>query len=65
MWLLGRFSKDIVVNFDPDTAGAAATDKSRGMLLEEEFNIRVLRLEAGLILICLSARTARKRMPRR
>ncbi len=45
--LLGRFSKDIVVNFDPDTAGAAATDKSLGMLLEEEFNIRVLRLETG------------------
>jgi DNA primase len=45
--LLGRFSKDIVVNFDPDTAGAAATDKSLGMLLEEEFNIRVLRLEMG------------------
>jgi DNA primase len=45
--LLGRFSKDIVVNFDPDTAGATATDKSLGMLLEEEFNIRVLRLEAG------------------
>jgi DNA primase len=45
--LLGRFSKDIVVNFDPDTAGATATDKSLGMLLEEEFNIRVLRLESG------------------
>jgi DNA primase len=45
--LLGRFSKDIVVNFDPDTAGATATDKSLGMLLEEEFNIRVLRLETG------------------
>jgi DNA primase len=45
--LLGRFSKDIVVNFDPDTAGATATDKSLAMLLEEEFNIRVLRLEAG------------------
>src|SRR5205807_8710490 len=37
-----------VVNFDPDTAGATATDKSLGMLLEEEFNIRVLRLEAGV-----------------
>jgi DNA primase len=45
--LLGRFSKDIVVNFDPDTAGATATDKSLGMLLEEEFNIKVLRLETG------------------
>ncbi len=45
--LLARFSKNIVVNFDPDTAGAAATDKSLAMLLEEEFNIKVLRLEAG------------------
>ena len=45
--LLGRFSKYIVVNFDPDTAGAAATDRSLGMLLEEEFKIKILRLEAG------------------
>ena len=45
--LLGRYSKNIVVNFDPDTAGATATDKSLGMLLEEEFNVRVLRLESG------------------
>jgi len=45
--LLGRFSKNIVVNFDPDTAGAAATDRSLGMLLEEEFKIKILRLEAG------------------
>src|SRR5262249_55571284 len=45
--LLGRFSKNIVVNFDPDTAGATATDRSLGMLLEEEFNIKILRLESG------------------
>jgi DNA primase len=45
--LLGRFTRNVIVNFDPDTAGATATDKSLGMLLEEEFNIRVLRLEAG------------------
>lgn len=45
--LLARFSKDIVVNFDPDTAGATATDRSLGMLLAEEFHIKVLRLEAG------------------
>jgi DNA primase len=45
--LLGRFTKKVVVNFDPDTAGAAATDRSLGMLLEEDFEIRVLRLEAG------------------
>jgi DNA primase len=48
--LLGRFSKDkkdIVVNFDPDAAGAAATDRSLGMLLAEEFKIKILRLEEG------------------
>src|SRR5215470_13491086 len=45
--LLARFSKDIVVNFDPDTAGATATDRSLAMLVEEDFNIRILRLETG------------------
>ena len=45
--LLARFSKNIVVNFDPDTAGATATDRSLGMLLEEDFHIKVLRLEPG------------------
>jgi DNA primase len=45
--LLGRFSKDIVVNFDPDTAGAAATDRSLGMLVAEEFKIKILSLEEG------------------
>ncbi|HEX8814591.1 MAG TPA: DNA primase [Terriglobales bacterium] len=45
--LLGRFSKKIVVNFDPDTAGARATERTLGTLVEEEFVIRVLTLEAG------------------
>ena len=45
--LLGRFSKQLYVNFDPDTAGAAATDRSLATLVEEEFNIRILRLETG------------------
>jgi DNA primase len=45
--LLGRFSKRIVVNFDPDTAGARATERTLGLLVEEEFNIQVLTLEAG------------------
>src|SRR5260370_20929911 len=35
--LLGRFSKKIVVNFDPDTAGAPATDQFLAMLLAEHF----------------------------
>jgi DNA primase len=45
--LLGRFSKNVIVNFDPDTAGARATERTLGLLVEEEFNIRVLTLETG------------------
>jgi len=45
--LLGRFSKNVIVNFDPDTAGAKATERTLGLLVEEEFNIRVLTLEQG------------------
>jgi DNA primase len=45
--LLGRFSKNVVVNFDPDTAGAKATERTLGLLVEEEFQIKVLTLEAG------------------
>ena len=46
--LLGRFSKQIVVNFDPDAAGAKATERTLALLVEEEFDIRVLTLEQGL-----------------
>jgi DNA primase len=45
--LLGRFSKNAVVNFDPDTAGAKATERTLGLLVEEEFQIKVLTLEQG------------------
>ena len=45
--LLSRFTKQVVVNFDPDTAGAAATERSLSMLIEEEFEIKVLTLESG------------------
>jgi DNA primase len=45
--LLGRFSKQVVVNFDPDAAGAKATERTLGLLVEEEFEIRVLTLEQG------------------
>ena len=45
--LLGRFSKNVVVNFDPDTAGARATERTLGLLVEEDFQIKVLRLDAG------------------
>ncbi len=42
--LLGRFTKKVVVNFDPDEAGASATVRSLGILLENGFSIRVLAL---------------------
>ena len=45
--LLGRFNKNIIVNFDPDTAGAAAAERSLALLVSEDFQIKVLTLEAG------------------
>ena len=45
--LLKRFASKIVVNFDPDTAGAAAAERSLGMLVGEDFEIKVLSLEQG------------------
>jgi DNA primase len=46
--LLARFTKRIVVNFDPDTAGAAAAEKSIALLTEEDFDVKVVSLEDGL-----------------
>jgi len=43
-----RHSGRIVVNFDPDPAGANATEKSLQSLLEEGMHVRVLELEGGL-----------------
>lgn len=45
--LLARFTKQVVVNFDPDTAGAAAAERSLSLLVEEDFRIKVLTLEPG------------------
>jgi DNA primase len=45
--LLGRFTRKIVVNYDPDTAGQAATERSLTLLLEKEFDVRVLALPGG------------------
>lgn len=42
--LLGRFTKQIVVNYDPDNAGQAATERSLALLLEQDFDTRVLAL---------------------
>jgi DNA primase len=46
--LLGRFTRRVVVNFDPDTAGAAAAERSISLLTEEGFEVKVIALEGGL-----------------
>ncbi len=45
--LLARFTHKLVVNFDPDAAGAAAAERSLALLVEEDFQIKVLTLEPG------------------
>src|SRR6516164_7324599 len=42
--LLGRFTKRVIVNYDPDAAGQAATERSLTALLEQDFEVRVLNL---------------------
>ncbi|HTW25215.1 MAG TPA: DNA primase [Candidatus Baltobacteraceae bacterium] len=42
--LLGRFTRRVIVNYDPDTAGQVATERSIALLLEKEFDVRVLAL---------------------
>src|SRR6202789_1882530 len=46
--LLRRYTTRVVVNFDPDTAGATAAEKSIALLTEEGFEVRVVALEGGL-----------------
>ena len=45
--LLGRFTQRVVVNYDPDSAGQAATERSLTLLLEQGFDVRVLQLPGG------------------
>ena len=46
--LLRRYATRVLVNFDPDTAGANAAEKSISLLTEEEFEVKVVTLEDGL-----------------
>jgi len=46
--LLRRHTTNVVVNFDPDAAGANAAEKSIGLLTEEGFQIKVVTLDGGL-----------------
>jgi DNA primase len=45
--LLARSARNVVVSFDPDAAGVAATERSLNLLLAEGFNVRVLALPPG------------------
>ena len=46
--LLSRFTKRVLINFDPDTAGANAAEKSIALLTEEDFEVKVVTLEGGM-----------------
>jgi len=45
--LLNRFTRRVIVNYDPDTAGQAATERSLAILLEQGAEVRVLALPGG------------------
>jgi DNA primase len=46
--LLLRHTGNVAVNFDPDTAGANAAEKSIALLTEDGFMIKIVTLEDGL-----------------
>ena len=46
--LLSRYTTRVIVNFDPDTAGANAAEKSIALLTEEGFEVKIVTLEGGL-----------------
>ncbi len=45
---LKRHSPKIAVNFDPDAAGANATERSISLLLQEGMQVRIVELDGGL-----------------
>jgi DNA primase len=46
--MLTRFTKNVVLNFDPDSAGMNAAEKTISQLVEEDFAVRVVILPGGL-----------------
>jgi len=46
--VLSRFTKNAVLNFDPDSAGMNAAEKTVSQLVEEDFAVRVVILPGGL-----------------
>src|ERR1700751_5812313 len=45
--LVSRFTRRVIVNYDPDTAGQAATERSLSLLLDQNCDVRVLALPGG------------------
>jgi DNA primase len=46
--VLARFVPEVVMNYDPDSAGQSATKRSIELLLERNLTVRILRLPDGL-----------------
>jgi len=46
--VMHRHADTVVVNYDPDRAGADASEKAIQLLLDEELHVRVLALDGGL-----------------
>ena len=46
--ILKRHTSNVIVNFDPDAAGANAAEKSVALLTEEGFAVKLVTLEGGL-----------------
>jgi DNA primase len=46
--ILRRHTSNVIVNFDPDAAGANAAEKSISLLTEEGFTIKLVTLDGGL-----------------
>ncbi len=46
--ILKRHTSNVAVNFDPDAAGANASEKSIALLTEEGFTIKIVTLDGGL-----------------
>jgi len=46
--LLGGFTRNVIVSFDPDSAGREATARSINMFLSQGFSVRVMQLPEGM-----------------
>jgi len=45
--VLGRYTRNVITNYDPDSAGTSATLRSINLFLEQGFRVNVLQLPTG------------------